>query len=267
MSVAKGSKATPPHAVLVIGRDTLTTETIASRLAADRCMHDTNATQARALAELVAARLEHEVLRHAFHEEPPDSILRMTAARLPHVTHDSAALACIMAIGDTAFFLNDYVRPTLVNPRVYARFYSDTIIHRAARDSIRAVFGRLAAHPEWFLTYHLDTIVIKRKHIAETAPLSSPSEEESPLVTNVLSKLGPRKLWPQIVESDFDFSIIMLDVATDSIYRALAIRVPKASFDPWFRGFVKRLIPIRFLDQALEVETRKKYPSLWWLGG
>lgn len=219
-------------------------------------MHDTTATSASALAELVSWQLEYEVLKQAFHEEPPDSIIRMTAARLPNVTHDSAALACIGAIGDSACFLEYYVRPTLVNARLYSRFYSDTSIHRAARDSIGSIFHSLSPHPELFLTHHLDTILIKR-HDGQMGEL--------PMVSKVLSTLSPRKLWPQVVESDYDFSIIMLDTVTDSLYRALAIRVVKRQFDPWFRNYVNRFIPIHFLDRSVEAEFRRQYPTLWWL--
>ena len=257
--------ARPTHPVIVVGVDTLSREAMVSRLARDRCMHDTTATLSGSLAELVAAQLEYAVLKHAFHEEPPDSSIQMTAARLPGVTHDSAALACIMALGDSMFFLHDYVRPTLVNPRLYGRFYSDTNIHRAARDSILRIFQRLAPHPELFLTYQLDTIIIKRTE--QPGAISHPSVpvEESPLVRNILSKLGSRKLWPQIVESDLDFSIVMLDTVTDSIYRAMTIRVVKQPFDPWFRMYVEHFIPIHFLDRGVEGNLRKQYPQLWWL--
>ncbi len=246
----------PAHPAVVIGLDTLSREAISWRFAKDRCMHDTNATPARALAELVSDELEYQVLKRAWHEEPPDSSIRQTAARLPFVTHDSSALFCISAIGDSAFFFEYYVRPTLVNPRLFERFYSDTTIHRVARDSILSIFHRIAAHPELFLTYRLDTIIIKRHN---------KQMEALPIVTNVLSKLGSRKLWPEIVESDFDYKIVMLDTATDSIYRALAIRVAKRPFDPWFRDYVKRFLPVRFLDSKLEANVRKKYPALWWL--
>lgn len=244
-----------PHPALTIGLDTISLEAIRWQLAHDRCMHDTTATQASALAELVSSQLEYEVLRRAWHEEPPDSAIRQTAARLPRVTHDSAALACIGALGDSALFLEYYVRPTLVNPRLYQRFFSDTDIHRDPRDSIVSIFQKLGPCPELFLTYRLDTIIIKR-HDSDMMAL--------PIVQHVFSKLGPRKLWSQIVESDYDYQIVMLDTLTDSIYRALAIRVTKQPFDPWFREYVKRHIVIHFVDRAIETDFRKRYPTLWW---
>jgi len=219
-------------------------------------MHDTTATLTSALAELVSDELEYEVLKGKWHESPPESAIRQTAARLPNVTHDSAALACIGALGDSAFFLEYYVRPTLVNPRLYAYFYSDTNIHRAARGRVLAIFRRLQPHPELFLTYHLDTLLIKRRDSQMMA---------LPIVQHVLSKLGNRKLWPNIIESDLDYQIVMLDTVTDSIYRTLAIHVPKQPFDPWFRYYVKRYVPVRFLDRGLGTEFRKRYPTLWWL--
>ena len=246
----------PLHPAIVIGRDTISLEAIRWQLAHDRCMHDTTATQASALAELVSDELEYEVLKRAWHETPPNSAIRQTAERLPSVTHDSAALACIGALGDSEFFLEYYVRPTLVNPRLYSHFYSDTNIHRAARDSILGIFHRLLPHPELFLTYRLDTIIIARH---------DPQAMSLPIVTNVLSKLGNRKLWPNIIESDGDYQIVMLDTTTDSIYRALAIRIAKRPFDPWFRNYVKRFVPVRFLDRAVDAEFRKRYPKLWWL--
>ena len=244
------------HPAMAIGRDTISRETIEMRLAQDRCMHDTTATRAGSVAELVVLQLEYEVLKQAFLDEPPDSSVRWTAARLPQVTHDSAALACIMALGDTSFFLDQYVRPTLVNPRLYYRFYSDTTIHHIARDSIRTIFNTLRPNPGLFFAYHIDTIVIKR---------SDSDMMQIPLVRNVISKLGHRKLWPEIIESDLDFSIVMLDTTTDSSYRALAIHVFKQPFDLWFRDYVKRNIPITFLDKQLEAEFRKTYPTVWWL--
>jgi hypothetical protein len=261
-----------PHPAVTIGPDTISFEAIDFRLAQDRCMRDTIATRVSALAELIADELEYEVLKRAWHEWPPDSAIRKTAANLPRVTHDSDALACIEGIGNSTFFLQNYIRPTLVNPRLYARYFSDTNIHRAARDSIIAIFRRLLPHPDLFLTYPLDTIVIKR-HEEQPPPnplLEKEGEREKaveqlPLVRNVLSKLSSRKLWPNIVESDYDFSIVMLDTVTDSIYRALAIRVAKRPFDVWYRDYVKQYVSIHFLDRALEIDLRKKYPTLWWM--
>ncbi|HEY3874517.1 MAG TPA: hypothetical protein VGM92_03495 [Candidatus Kapabacteria bacterium] len=253
---AQAADARAIHPAIAIERDTISREAIRWQLAHDRCMGDTTATLTSAAAELVSNEMEYAVLNQEWHEVPPDSSIRQTAARLPHVTHDSAALACIAEIGDSAFFLEYYVRPALVNPRLYAHYYSDTIIHRAARDSILRIFHRLRPHPELFLSYPLDTISLKRR---------DSEMMERPLVRQVLSKLGPRKLWPNIIESKYDYSIVMLDTATDSIYRARAIRVPKPPFDSWFRNYVLRSIPIVFLDREFEREMRKKYPSLWWM--
>lgn len=241
--------------VVTIGTDTISPSRIIFRMQSDRCRRDTLASETRALLEVVSDELEYQTLRSAFGEVPPDSNVERVAGMLPQVTHDSEALACILHFNDPVNFREDYVRPTLVNPRLHALFSADTIIHRAARDSIMRIFESLRTHPERFLTCHLDTIVIKRD--AET--------ENWPLVRTVLSKLGPRKLWPQIVASDYDFSIVMLDYVTDSSYHVLATRVMKQSFDSWFRDFVANHIPIRILNKVILATLRHDYPTLWWL--
>jgi hypothetical protein len=242
--------------VLLIGRDTISREALEWRLAVQHCMKDTNASTLHGLAELGSSELEFAVLRQAFGAVPPDSAIMASALRLPKVTHDSVALFCIAGLNQPKFFLEDYVRPTLVNPRLHGLFKTDTTIHRAERDSIVQIFQSLREHPDRLLQYKLDTIRIERK---------KEGMDSLPLVQNVLSKLDARKLWPQIVESDYDYSIVMLDFKTDSLYQALAIRCMKRPFDPWFREYVKKHIPIRFLDKQLEAEFRTAYPTLWWL--
>ena len=244
---------------IIVSSDTISERAVLFQFEQDRCSHDSLASNIKAAVELVNIGLEHAVLKRAFGEEAPDSIVRSTAARLPMVTHDSMALACIYAIGDSASLLRYLVQPTLTNPRLYTRFYEDSNIHRESRDSIQHIFQTLIPHPEQFLTYSLDTIVVQRtgEQAAELGDL--------PLVKNVLSKLGPRKLWPRIIESETDCSIVMLDTVTDSTYRALAIRVEKRPFDRWFHNYVRQYIAIEFVDKRLEGAIRKHYPNLWWL--
>jgi hypothetical protein len=228
----------------------------------DRCSYDTLANSAKAAVELVGAELEAIVLRQYFGETPPRAALEARASELPRLTHDSAVLACIQAIGDSEYFLSLFVRPTLVNPRLYARFYSDTTIHRNVREQISYIFERLRANPSLFLTYPIDTIVVHRQTSEHPDELP---DDQVPLVHVVLSKLSPHQLWPQIIESDVDVSIVMLDTVTQSVYRAFAIRIPKQPFDPWFRQRVKEHVRVVFPDKSLELDVRKRYPSLWWL--
>jgi hypothetical protein len=262
---AVDSSAQHARPAIIVGGDTVGEGAVLFRMKQDRCLSDTLADETKAAVELVSTQLEYEVLKRAFGEVPPDSIVQQMAGKLPKVTQDSAALACVTNIGDTASFLMYFVRPTLVNPRLFVRFYTDSMIHRQTRDSTRAIFERLIPHPELFLTYRLDTITIKRKTQNNSQSLGAGDLEALPIVRNVLSKLTPGKLWPEIIESEYDCSIVMLASVTDSAYHALAVRVAKRPFDPWFREYVKYHVSIEFFDKRLEREIRLRYPALWWL--
>jgi len=267
MGAASATKQLPTvrgedRPAIIVGPDTLQMSAVLFRMEQDRCSYDTLANSAKAAVEIVGNEMEATVLLQYFGEEPPQSAVERRAAELPRVTHDSAVLACIQSIGDAEYFSSIFVRPTLVNPRLYARFYSDTSIHRDARDRIREIFEQLRHAPAVFFSYPFDTILVHRQTPEHPDELP---DDQIPLVQVVLSKLPPHTLWPQIIESDVDVSIVMLDTVTPSIYRAFAIRIPKLPFDPWFRQYVKDHVRVTFLDKSLESDIKKQYPALWWL--
>jgi hypothetical protein len=238
--------------ILRLGGETITQGDVQFVQKTTRCYGDTDAVRESAVAKLTSDLLEYEVLRTAFGDVPPDTIIFGRAAEIQRSTRDSATLACILALNDNARYHRLVIRPTLVNPRLHARFAADSAIHLRSRDSIERIYQQLVPRPELFLHYHLDTFRI-------------PKLESDPFVTTVLARMNVGSLWPNIIETDDDFRIVMLHGMSDSLYQVLALRVVKRSFDAWYRSYVTQHIPIRFNSDQLEADIRKRYPALWWL--
>ncbi len=249
--------------LLRVGNETITSDDVRYARSTAQCYGDTSATTESLIARLVTDLLEHEVLRSAFGDVPPDSILHQKAVVIKQTTQDSARLACIVAVGEAERYYRFVVRPTLVNPRLRMRYNIDTLIHAQPRREIQAIFQQLRSQPEYFLQQKLDSLRIERWQPAEPGQAKIASAD--PLVVNVISKLSLGRIWPHIIESDHDFRIVMLHGQSDSLYQVLAIRATKQPFDTWFREYAKQHVPITFSDAALEATIRNRYPILWWL--
>jgi hypothetical protein len=241
--------------LLRVGDETITDADVRFARSSKVCYGDTSSTKESLVAKLVSDLMEHEVLRSAFNNTPPDSILHAKAEVIQQTTRDSVVLGCILSIGDMPRYHRFVVRPTLVNGRLRARYSSDSAIHASARDTIQQIFDRLREDPANFLHQKLDTLRIPR----------ASELDHDPFVENVVSKLELGSLWPQIVETDTDYRIVMLHGRSDSLYQVLAIRTMKQTFDTWFREYVKQRVPITVADKSLEATMRKRYPTLWWL--
>jgi hypothetical protein len=243
------------NGLLRVGHESITHEDVLYAQKTARCYGDTLSVTESIVAKLTSDLLEYEVLRSAFNETPPDSILRAKADVISQTTRDSAVLECILNIGDMDRYLRLVVRPTLVNPRLHSRYAMDSAMHTAARDTIQRIFDRLRTDPSKFMQERLDTL-----RIPKASQLGV-----DPFVANVISKLELGRLWPQIIETESDFRIVMLHGRSDSLYIVLMTRAMKQPFDTWFRSYVTERMPVEFMDRSLEASMRRRYPQLWWL--
>jgi hypothetical protein len=225
-------------------------------------------TKEQAFVELVNASLERAVLAIAFHLAPPVWALEEKARWIDSNTHDPEKLKAIERIfgRDTSAYYTLVVSPTLINARLHSVFASDPTVQRDERDSIQKIWAAISKDRSQFYKFKFDTLVTIQQNPTHKALASVGAEQaQDPLAGAVLQHLKPGEMWNNIIEDDNSYKILELLSQNDSAYRSLAIVVQKRPFDPWYRDYILRHVPISFNDTSLLASVSKAYPDIWWL--
>jgi hypothetical protein len=261
--------AQSPDEICRVGSIAITSSELQYRERVDSIDYGRAQPREQALKKLIGDALERAALASVFHVTPPDSALRQRVAWVDSTTKNPIGWNAEKRVfmRDTQSFYSVLVSSMLVNPRLHALFAADTDIQRNARDSIEKIWAAVSKDPSQFYQFPFDTLTTP-KHIGKNKSLAAmgvPQNVSDPLSTIVLSRLRPGGIWRHIIEDDYSYKIVALISENDSEYRSLVIVIAKAPFDPWFRSYVQRNIPVAFSDKRLEADLRKAYPDLWWL--
>ena len=221
------------------------------------------------ILHLTNAALEQSVLRKKYFLSPPDSSLVRIAKWVDMNTKDSIRLKKVKEIfrNDFESYLHLYVARITINPKLYDTFWNDTIIHAEPRKEMLAIRDEIISRPDNFERIGgYDTVNIEKYRLVKRM-LGAYYDESvpNPLIEKVLKHLRPGGIWTDIIEDNQSYMMLKLLSENDSVYHCGVIRKVKLPFDPWFRNYVKKNIPIIFYDKKLFVTIKKMYPDLWWL--
>src|SRR5579872_3763877 len=134
-----------------IGKTNITYRDIQYRQKIDSIYNggSTNEASIQAALHLINDALEKEVLRGRYGLVPSDSTLERIANDMKLHSKDSERLSLVIKIFDSnrAAFLNQYVAPVTINPRLHTTFSADTIIHAAPRSGMLRIRESVIAQP------------------------------------------------------------------------------------------------------------------------
>jgi hypothetical protein len=233
------------------------------------CYKNENISKEEALAMLIRDKLEFSVLKKKYNLEPEKSILTEKAKWIDKNTRAPEILKCTK---NTYFpfykkyYLEDIVKPTLVNPKLHFSFSQDREIHKEEIAKIEEIMKKVKNNPEILKSFKEYTKATTSKRKEEKIEIGGYSFDvpEDPFVSKVLSKLKKGEIFPNIVEDDYSFKIVRLINEDEENYYWDGIIIMKKNFEDWFKNYVKENVKIKIVDKELKEKFKKRYPDLWW---
>jgi len=233
------------------------------------CYKNANINKEEVLVMLIRDKLELSALKKKYSLEPEKSVLTEKAKWIDKNTRAPEILKCTK---NTYFpfykryYLEDIVKPTLVNPKLHFLFSQDREIHKEEIEKIEGIMKKVKEDPEILAK-------IKEYQKATTSKAKEEKNEiggynfdvtEDPFITKVLSKLKKGEVFPNVVEDDYSFKIVRLINEDKENYYWEGAVVMKRDFDDWFKSYVKENVKIRIIDEKLKEKFRARYPNIWW---
>jgi hypothetical protein len=232
------------------------------------CYQNEKISEEEALAMLINNKLELVVLKKKYNLEPDLSVLTEKAKWIDKNTRAPAILKCTK---NTYFpfykryYLEDIVKPTLINPKLHFLFSKDREIHKEEIAKIEKIMKQVKNNPEILKSFQEYTKATTSKINKEKIEIGGYSFDvpEDPFVSKVLAKLKKGKIFPDIVEDDYFFKIVRLIDEDKENYYWDGIIIMKKSFDDWFKNYVKENVKVKILDEGLKEKFKKRFPNIW----
>jgi hypothetical protein len=233
------------------------------------CYNDENISKEEALAMLIRDKLEISVLKKKYNLEPEKSVLTQKAKWIDKNTRAPEILKCTK---NTYFpfykkyYLEDIVKPTLVNPKLHFSFSQDREIHKEEIAKIEEIMKKVKNNPEILKSFKEYIKATTSKIREEKIEIGGYSFDvpEDPFISKVLSKLKKGEVFPNIVEDDYFFKVVRLIDEDKENYYWDGVIIKKKNFDDWFKNYVIENVKIKIIDEELKEKFKNRYPDLWW---
>jgi hypothetical protein len=233
------------------------------------CYKNEKISKEEALAMLIRDKLELSVLKKKYNLEPEKSVLIEKAKWIDKNTRAPEILKCTK---NTYFpfykkyYLEDIVKPTLVNPKLHFLFSQDREIHKEEITKIEEIMKKVKNNPEILKSFKEYTKATTSKRKEEKIEIGGYSFDvpEDPFISKVLSKLKKGEVFSNIVEDDYSFKVVrLIDEDKDNYYWD-GVVVMKKNFEDWFKNYVKENVKIKIIDKELREKFKNRFPDLWW---
>jgi hypothetical protein len=233
------------------------------------CYKNENISKEEALAMLIRDKLELSVLKKKYNLEPEKSILIEKAKWIDKNTRAPEILKCTK---NTYFpfykkyYLEDIVKPTLVNPKLHFLFSQDREIHKEEIAKIEEIMKKVKNNPEILESFKEYTKATTSKRKEEKIEIGGYSFDvpEDPFISKVLLKLKKGEIFSNVVEDDYSFKIVRLIDEDKENYYWDGVIIMKKNFEDWFKNYVRGNVKIKILDKELKEKFKNRYPDLWW---
>jgi hypothetical protein len=233
------------------------------------CYKNENISKEEVLAMLIRDKLEFSVLKKKYNLEHEKSILTEKAKWIDKNTRAPEILKCTK---NTYFpfykkyYLEDIVKPTLVNPKLHFTFSQDREIHKEEIAKIEELMKKVKNNPEILKSFKEYTKATTSKRKEEKIEIGGYSFDvpEDPFISKVLLKLKKGEIFPDVVEDDYSFKIVRLIDEDKENYYWDGIIIMKKNFEDWFKNYVRENVKIKILDKELKEKFKNRYPDIWW---
>jgi hypothetical protein len=233
------------------------------------CYKNENISNEEVLAMVISNKLELLALKKKYNLEPEKSILTEKAKWMDKNTRAPEILKCIKNTYSPfykRYYLEDVVKPTLVNPKLHFLFSQDREIHNEEIAKIEEIIKEVKNNPgilRSFKEYTRTAIPKIKKENVEMGGYSFDVPED-PFVSKILSKLKKGGVYPNVVEDDYSFKIVRLIDEDKENYYWDGVVIMKKNFDDWFKNYVKENVKIKILDKELKEKFKKIFFDVWW---
>ncbi len=254
----------PPGTTAKLGTVLIEDKTIAYRQAQDECYSGRKSDRVTALVEVSTQALERAVLEMAFGLEPPRDAVEEQARQVDANTRAPAILECVKGAygADRDAYLEWYIAPTLINPKLHEAFSTSAEINAEEKAAIERAWKNINEGGQALEAQQGYGVADYPKFSPDLpAELQGVATQQDPFVTQILDKLQPGQLWPNIIETDASYQIVRLISTNSTHYRYGAVTIGKKSFGPWYDSYIKRNIRLQIADAGLRQELRERYPE------
>jgi hypothetical protein len=233
------------------------------------CYKNENISKEEALAMLIRDKLELSVLKKKYNLEPEKSVLIEKAKWIDKNTRAPEILKCTK---NTYFpfykkyYLEDIVKPTLINPKLHFLFSQDREIHKDEIAKIEEIMKKVKNNPEILKSFKEYTKATTSKRKEEKIEIGGYSFDvpEDPFISKVLLKLKKGEIFSNVVEDDYSFKIVRLIDEDKENYYWDGVIIMKKNFEDWFKNYVRENVKIKIIDKELKEKFKNRYPDLWW---
>ena len=253
-----------------INNQEITPKDLDYQIKTDDCYGNKNQSSELALIKIINQLLEKEVLIAAFKIKITTQELEEKSAWIDANTKAPEILDCVKKVfgQDKKSYLNLYIRPTLVNPRLHSEFALALTIHQEEADRISSLKSELSQGKKLEdLSHYQKWEILKKTDLSGVRALQEAGVElaPNPLIDKVIKNLKPGEIWADIIEDDYSFQIVRFLKEDQEKYYLDGIVIPKKSFDSWFQDYVKNNVKIEIFDQEILNKIKTQYPDIWWL--
>jgi hypothetical protein len=233
------------------------------------CYKNENISKEEALAMLIRDKLELSVLKKKYNLEPEKSVLIEKSKWIDKNTRAPEILKCTKSAYFPfykRYYLEDIVKPTLINPKLHFSFSQDREIHKEEIAKIEEIMKKVKNNPEILKSFKEYTKATTSKRKEEKIEIGGYSFNvpEDPFISKVLSKLKKGEIFPNIVEDDYSFKIVRLINEDKENYYWEGVIIMKKNFEDWFKNYVSENVKIKILDKELKEKFKKRYLDIWW---
>ncbi len=270
-----------------VGDSKISQKDIEYKMSIDQC-YGSEASRETALLELIRDTLEKEVLKKAFFVYPEKDILEKKSKWIDENTKAPKILKCVKKIFENNHekYLQLYVAPTLINPRLHSEFSKSKKIHNSETKKIQEIFNQIkndkdiASFKEYKevqiseVTTTLPKNLEKLKKYGINSIDKLPPDlkksilakrDKDPLVEKILKNLKPGQIHPKIIEDDNSYKIIKFIKKQGDVYYCGVINIAKKNFDKWYQDFAKKNIKVKIRDSFLKKQIKNDHPNLYYL--
>ena len=229
-----------------------------------------------ALAQLIQSYLDESVLK-AVGGKADDAAWEAEAKRVDENTKAPEVLKKIKDVYglDHAGYIKTFIRPVYAERYLYNEiFLKSKDISKDQNEQAKKFLAEAIANPSQFeaiaTKMSLKASKMKLNENTGIAPfeeskkvLSRPENpepagmEQAKFLIDKIDKLSPGSVYPEIIEWQEGFQMIMLVDKKDKDYIVETVSVPKRDYDSWFWENAAK-VPVKITDPALKAELVKQ---------
>jgi hypothetical protein len=154
---------------------------------------------------------------------------------------------------DTLAFNNLYFRPIITNQKLHQYYYLNKTFHQWPIKRIQKAYSQ-AKSGIAFQTFNADSSL---QYLKDTITKDDP-------VFSIAMSMNEHSIYPEIIESDYSFSILKVVSKTAEGIIIETISTLKNDIQPWLKEEVQKL-DIKMYDENLYQQLRTDYPDLYWV--